>query len=191
MRDDPTVVALVERARGGEQGAWDEIVRRYMPLVWSLCRRYRLSGGDVDDVAASVWLRLVERLDTIRDPAALPGWLATTARRECMQLIRTRERQVPTEQDLFPDEASEGADERLLAEERHIALRVAFAELPERCQELLTLLSADPPIPYIEIANRLGMAIGGIGPTRKRCLDRLRQQPSIAAIMGIAPTSGR
>lgn len=191
MRDDPTVVALVESARDGDRAAWDGIVRRYTPLVWAVCRRYRLSGGDLDDVAATVWLRLVERLGALRNPAALPGWLATTTRRECLQLLRERSRQVPVEQDAFADQETTSPDEWLLTQERHIALRTAFSQLPDRCRELLALLTADPPIPYAEIAERLGMAIGGIGPTRQRCLDKLRQQPSIAAMMGTTHTSGR
>lgn len=191
MRDDPTVVALVERARDGDRAAWDEIVRRYMPLVWTVCRRYRLSAGDLEDVAASVWLRLVERLDTLRDPAALPGWLTTTTSRECTRLLRVRSREVPVEQDAFADQETAGPDEWLLTQERHIALRAAFAQLGERCRELLALLTADPAIPYVEIAERLDMAVGGIGPTRQRCLDKLRRQPSIAAMMGTAQTSGR
>ena len=84
MRDDPSVIALVERARDGDQEAWYRLVARYSPLVWSACLRHGLSGADADDVGASVWLRLVERLGSLRDPAALPGWLAsTTATNAC------------------------------------------------------------------------------------------------------------
>ena len=78
MRDDPTVVDLVTRARDGEKSAWDELVERYAPLVFSVCRRYRLAPPDIDDVGQSVWLRLVEHLPGLREPAALPGWIATT-----------------------------------------------------------------------------------------------------------------
>src|SRR5919197_5985614 len=102
MRDDPLVVALVERARGGDQGAWDAIVARYATLVWSVCRRHGLSGSDAEDVGASVWLRLVERLGTIREPAALPGWIATTTRHECLHALRVAGRQTPVEDDRFP-----------------------------------------------------------------------------------------
>src|SRR5882672_4858943 len=131
MRDDPTVVALVERARGGEQAAWDEIVDRYATLVWSVCRRYGLAGGDAEDVGANVWLRLVERLGSIREPAALPGWIATTTRRECLQVLRGKGRQVLVRDDRFADEESPASDEWLLEQERHTALRLAFGELAE------------------------------------------------------------
>jgi RNA polymerase sigma factor (sigma-70 family) len=191
MRDDPTVVSLVERARGGDQEAWNEIVARYAPLLWSLCRRFGLSGSDAEDVGSAVWLRLVERLGSIREPAALPGWIATTTRRECLSTLRSANRQVPVEEDRFPDEDGPASDEWLLRQERHVALRLAFADLSERCRQLLSLLFGDPPTPYAEIATTLGMAIGGIGPTRTRCLDRVRANPAVAALMDTAPTSGR
>src|SRR5580693_2607663 len=87
MHDDPTVAMLVRRARDGDKQAWDAIVIRYAPLIWAICRRYRLDRPDADDVAQSVWLRLVDQLDVIRDPAALPGWIATTTRRECGRVV--------------------------------------------------------------------------------------------------------
>lgn len=189
MRDDPTVVELVERARAGDKEAWDRIVERYAPLVWAMCRRHGLSGADIDDVGASVWLRLVERLDTIREPAALPGWLATTARRECLYLLRSKNKQVPVDDERLTDEAEPGADEWVIKQEQHIALMTAFAALPERCQQLLSMLFADPPIPYAQIAARLGMAIGGIGPNRQRCLEKLRDNPAIAALLNVARPS--
>src|SRR5262245_22442496 len=113
MRDDPSVVSLVERAREGDRAAWDEIVARYASLVWSVCRRYGLVGGDAEDVGASVWLRLVERLGSIREPAALPGWIATTTRRECLRVLRAGRRQVPVEEHEFPDEERASSDELL------------------------------------------------------------------------------
>src|SRR3954469_14249707 len=95
MRDDPTLMSLVERARAGEQVAWDALVTRYAPLVYGICRRYRLQDADTEDAGAAVWLRLVERLDTIREPAALPGWITTTTRNECLRVLRSQRRTVP------------------------------------------------------------------------------------------------
>ena len=86
MRDDSSVSALVARARDGDQPAWNELVERYAPLVWSICNRYRLSRQDIDDIGQTVWLLLVEQLGNIRQPAALPGWLATTTQRECLRV---------------------------------------------------------------------------------------------------------
>jgi RNA polymerase sigma factor (sigma-70 family) len=185
VRDDPTVVELVEGALRGDQEAWDGIVRRYAALVWSKCRELGLSGADAEDVAAAVWLRLVERLDTVREPAALPGWIATTTRREGLYLLRTRNRLVPVEDDerLLPGDDGPAADEGLLREERHIALRAAFAELDEPCRQLLSMLFADPPTPYAQICDELGMKVGSIGPSRQRCLEKLRGRPAFAALL--------
>src|SRR5215472_18741654 len=88
MRDDPVVIMLVARARDGDQYAWNEIVDRYAPLVWSICQRYGLSRDDASDIGQTVWLLLVEQLGNIRQPAALPGWLATTTQRECLRVLR-------------------------------------------------------------------------------------------------------
>ncbi|GAA4431208.1 RNA polymerase sigma factor [Actinokineospora soli] len=182
MRDDPTVVALVERARAGDSAAWDGIVDRYAPLVWAVCGRFRLSRADAEDVGAAVWLRLVERLDGLRDPAALPGWLLTTTRNECLLLLRSRERQVPVADD-FPEEPGADAEDWVLALERASALRAGFAALSERCRRLLGMLFADPPAHYRVISDELGMKVGAIGPTRARCLDRLRATPAVAGLM--------
>jgi DNA-directed RNA polymerase specialized sigma24 family protein len=88
MRDDPAVTALVTRAANGEEQAWDALVERYAPLIWSICREHRLAGADAGDVGQRVWPQLVDHLDQVRDPAALPGWLATTTRRECARVQR-------------------------------------------------------------------------------------------------------
>lgn len=182
VRDDPAVVDLVERARGGDSAAWNAIVERYAPLVWSVCRRHGLTGADADDVGAAVWLRLVEGLAALREPAALPGWLATTTRRECLAVLRARQRQIPVEHDDLADEATPASDEWLLGQERQIALRAAFGRLSERCRQLLGLLFREPPATYAQISAELGMAVGAIGPNRQRCLDRLRATPEFVAL---------
>ena len=102
MRDDPVVVALVGRAAGSDQQAWDEIIERYSPLVWSICSRYRLSKHDAEDVGQNVWLRLVEQIGNLRTPAALPGWLATTTQRECLRVRQRQDRLVPVPDELPP-----------------------------------------------------------------------------------------
>ena len=185
MRDDPLVIALVNRAAAGDPGAWNKIVERYSPLVWSICVRYRLDRQDSDDVGQSVWLLLVERIGMLREPAALPGWLATTTQRECLRVLRTSRRhdhvELPDEQ-LSLDLGAEMIEEELLAAERDAAVRAAFAELPRSCRELLAMLIGDQPHSYEDISATLGMRVGSIGPMRARCLDRLRQSRHIAAI---------
>jgi RNA polymerase sigma factor (sigma-70 family) len=150
MRDDPAVIILVTRAQDGDQEAWDEIIERFAPLVWSICHRFRLSDADAHDVGQNVWLRLVEHLDVLREPAALPGWLATTTRRECIRVQRLgwkRDRQLADpELDVPADEDQTQVDQWLIAAERQAALRAAFADLGDRCRELLGMLMADPPM---------------------------------------------
>jgi RNA polymerase sigma factor (sigma-70 family) len=192
MRDDPIVIALVTRATEGEQSAWDEIIERFAPLVWSICRRFRLSEADAHDVAQNVWLRLVEYLPGLREAAALPGWLATTTRRECLRVQRTswqHERQLSQpEMELPADEESTQVDRWLIAAERDSALREAFAQLGQRCRQLLTLLMRDPPAPYSQISADLRIPVGSIGPSRARCLDQLRHSPTVTALID-APVS--
>ena len=186
MRDNP-VVTLVMRARTGDERAWDALVEWYAPLVWSLCRRYRLDAAQADDVGQSVWLQTVNHLGKIRDPAALLSWLATTTRRECERVLNTKQaphaaRHAPDAENV-PDQQAKTIEQGLLMGERHAALREAFAHLPPCCQQLIALLIEDPPVPYAEISSRLGIPVGSIGPNRRRCLDKLRHHPAIAALI--------
>ena len=187
MRNDPAVIDLVKRARNGDRSAWDALVDRYSPLIWAICRRYQLDCTDAEDVGQAVWLRLVEQLDNLREPAALPGWLATTTQRECYRVKRAGCRlaageQVPDAENM-PDEQAVAPDDELLVAERHAALRVAFSDLPASCQQLLALLIADPPMSYAEISARLGIPIGSIGPNRRRALEKLRNHPAVDAMI--------
>jgi RNA polymerase sigma factor (sigma-70 family) len=187
IRDDSPVTDLVIRAREGDSQAWDEIVERYAPLIWSICRKFRLGRADTDDVAQSVWLRLVDKLATIRDPAALAGWLATTTQRECCRVLRATRRPQALQQELhagnIPDERAGLAEQEVLIAERNAALREALARQSPSCQRLIALLIQDPPVPYAQISAELGIPVGSIGPTRNRCLDKLRRDPAIAALM--------
>ena len=178
---------LVSRARAGDKLAWDELVERYSPLIWSICRRHRLNDEDAGDVGQSVWLHLVNQLDKIRNPAALPGWLVTTTQRECRRVLRRvrgiHEVGYVPDVESLPEERSLTAEQEVLAAERHTALCEALADLPPAWRQLIVMLTADPPVPYAEIGARLGIALGSIGPTRARCLDRLRNHPAIAALI--------
>lgn len=188
MRDDPTVVDLVTRARGGDKDAWDELVERYAPLVWSVCRRYRLTPADTDDIGQSVWLRLVEHLPGLRESAALPGWIATTTQRECYRLLRASSRVEPVDPAESKDVVEQAvAEEEVLRHERREVIRAAFRELSQRCQALLTLLTRDPPTAYDEISRQLHVPVGSIGPNRARCLDRLRRTPALALLVAGGP----
>ena len=187
MRDDPIVIALVGRASDGDQAAWNEIVDRFAPLVWSICRRFRLSDMDAHDVGQNVWLRLVEYLPSLREPAALPGWLATTTRRECLRVQRLtwqNEKQLgQPDVDVPADEETTRVDRWLIEHERDSALRTAFAQLGERCRQLLAMLMRDPPEPYAKISADLSIPVGSIGPSRASCLQQLRGNPAVLALI--------
>jgi RNA polymerase sigma factor (sigma-70 family) len=191
--DDLVVIDLVASARDGDVRAWDALVERYTPLIWSICRKYRLDRADADDVGQSVWLHLVDQLGKIREPAALAGWLATTTRRECGRLVRASRGPhavvYALDAENMVDEQAAAAEQEVLAAERHAALREAVTELPPDCQRLVGMLTADPPVPYAEISARLAMPVGSIGPTRSRCLDRMRRHPAIAALINPLPYS--
>ena len=186
MRDDPSVSLLVTRAQAGDQRAWNALVERYAPLVWSIGRRYQLGGADAADAGQNVWLHLVDQLGNIRDPAALPGWLATTTRRECRRVLCARSSHaavVVLDAENIPAQQTGIAGQELLAAERHAALREAVTDLPAGCQRLIARLIEDPPVPYAKISAELGIPIGSLGPTRRRCLDKLRRHPAITALI--------
>ena len=172
---------LVHAAGEGDQAAWTSIVERFGGLIWATVRAHRLSTGDGAEVVQTTWLRLVEHLDRIRDPERLGGWLATTARNECLRQIRQSAREVPSDMAAF-ERGDDGALEHsLLTSERDRAFWKAFTELGERCQALLRVLMAETEPSYQEVSAGLGMPIGAIGPTRRRCLERLGQDPQLAA----------
>jgi RNA polymerase sigma factor (sigma-70 family) len=182
MGADGDVALSVAAAAGGDPGAWTAIVDRYLPLVYSVTRAHGLSQRDAEDVNQTVWLRLVEHLDDIREPPALPTWITTTARRECLRLIRAGRREPPV--DPLSEVAIEvtddlGPDAELLRAERHQALRDGLAELAPADRRLLLLLVADPPLGHREISGLLGIPIGSIGPTRARILQRLRDTSAL------------
>jgi len=173
------LATLLRAASEGDQEAWNAITDRFTSLLWSVARSYRLGSDDAEDVVQNTWLRLLENLTRIDNPEALPGWLATTARREALGILRRRGRTVLTrDEDLgvdLADPASTELDSALLEDERDVELWASFAKLPERCQQLLRVLMAvDRPV-YAEVSAAFDMPIGSIGPTRMRCLERLRK----------------
>jgi RNA polymerase sigma factor (sigma-70 family) len=177
--------ALLRAAATGSQPAWDAIVDRFSGLVWATARAHRLSPTDAADVAQTTWLRLVEHLDRIREPERVGAWLATTARHESLRILRLARREQPTDEpDLFEAPEPEALDRLLVDPVRDGALWRAFAALSERCQRLLRLLVAAEEPTYEEIGAALDMPIGAIGPTRMRCLDRLRTSAELTGLEG-------
>ena len=170
------VARLVRRAAEGDRWAWERLVDQYSRLIWAMTRDFKLVESDANDVAQATWLRLLEHIDRLENPACIASWLAITARRECLRILAARKRFVLVQDDAdLSDVAHEPeVDERLLADERAQTVREAVSRLPGHWQRLVGLLIADPPASYAEISDRLGLPIGSIGPTRGRCLDRLR-----------------
>lgn len=169
---------LLARASRGDATAWNAIVDRFASLLWAVARGHRLSQEDAADVVQNSWLKLLDHLDDIAQPEALAGWLATTARYECLALLRKRGREhLVRDDDLATnvvDEQVRSLDASLLDDERDAHLWACLGRLSERCQVLLRALMASDRPNYKAIAEALGMSIGSIGPTRMRCLDKLR-----------------
>jgi RNA polymerase sigma factor (sigma-70 family) len=178
------IAGLVRAAAGGDRTAWTAIVQRFSGLVWAITRGYRLGSADAADVYQTTWLRLAEHLDRIVSPERLGAWLATTARRESLRMTRTGARTIHADDvtlvglghvdDRSPEQAVLDAEQAVLDSERARQLWRAFGELSARCQQLLRVLMASPPPSYAEVGAALGMPVGSIGPSRARCLDRLR-----------------
>jgi len=173
----PADVRLVQRARDGDQQAWNDLVERYTPLLWSSAQAYRLPTADAADAVQTTWLRLLEHLHRIHDPAPLAGWLVTTLRRECLRLLRRAQREQAHPPELTDlTHPADPVDTNLIRAERDAALWAAFNQLPDRCRSLLRVLVTDTsPARYEAISALLDIPVGSIGPTRMRCLSHLRQ----------------
>lgn len=186
MRITPERAAeLVHAAAQGDRRAWEELVDAYVGLIWAITRGYRLHDGDAHDVTQTTWLRLVENIDRLSDPARVGAWLATTARRECLRVLRQSKRQVLLgeweELDSFEADGEE-VDAALLRAEQDEVVHAALEQLNPRCQALMRLLMLDPPPSYEEVSAALGIPIGSIGPTRGRCLRKLREFVEVGGI---------
>ena len=171
---------LLHKAAKGNRAAWDDLVDRFGGLVWAVARSFRLDAATASDVSQTTWLRLVENCDRIRDPERLPGWLATTARREALRAIKHRQRVLVTDEVPEPAAGREDLIDHMLESERQAAIHQAYRTLSEQCARLLRLLTLDPPLSYDEIAAVIDRPVGSLGPTRARCLEQMRR--SLAAI---------
>jgi RNA polymerase sigma factor (sigma-70 family) len=175
--DDQGLAVIVIAAAEGDQRAWEHLSRRFGNMVLAIARSCRLGDADVGEVFQTTWLRLVENIGRIEQPERIGAWLATTARRESLRLVRGKAR-IAFDSDAFeylPDLKAPNVDATLLSEERSAAVREAYAKLPPRCQRLLGLLASSDPPSYQDVSKILDMPIGSIGPTRGRCLEHLRR----------------
>jgi RNA polymerase sigma factor (sigma-70 family) len=178
MSDPAQVVKSVRSAADGDQRAWDALVDEFGGMIRGVARSYRLSDADAADVTQATWLKLIDNLGRLQDPGRVGAWLATTARRECLHVLRRAKTTVFFGDDApdIPCDEDEDMALRLMAAERDQSLWRAFARLRETDQALLLLLVSDPAPSYEEISAALAMPVGSIGPTRARALARLRTE---------------
>ncbi len=166
--------------------AWRALVDRFKGMVWSIARTHGLSAADAADVSQTVWLRLVDNLERLRDPERVGTWLAVTARHECIRVSQFRQRSVLTAEPEVLEAVDPPVDgdpaSALARQDRDGALREVVATMPERSQALIRMLMADPPVSYGDVAAGLGIPIGSIGPTRQRCFRVLRAKCVSAGI---------
>lgn len=173
-----SLTTLVAAAAAGDEGAWAQIVDRFGGLLWGTARAHRLEAHLAADVVQATWLRLIEHLGQIQQPEALPGWLLTTCRREALRVLRSQSRELPASDDDRPEPVSDAPelDLHLLTDERDMVLWRCFRALEQRCQQLLRILMSPDCPPYAVVADTLGMPIGSLGPTRGRCLAKLKER---------------
>lgn len=174
---------MVTSAAAGDAAAWNALVARFNGLIWSVARGYGLSRVDAEEVGQITWFRLADHIGRIKEPDRIGSWLVTTARNETLKLLRAGQRvgPVPDPDALAPAINEHSPEAAVLAAEADAAqaerlkrLWEAFQDLPERCRRLLQVLSSSPSPSYADVADALEMPIGSIGPTRARCLGRLR-----------------
>ena len=179
---DRELALLGRSAVAGDERSFARLVARFDRSLRAIARTYRLRGWDVDDVIQCTWIQFLEHGRALREPAAVGGWLATTARRHCLRLLQSSVREV-----LDDDPASETCDDgrlddEILAVERRTALDASLARLTDRQRDLMTLLLDEPDLSYEEVGRRLGLPIGSIGPTRARSLARLSCDMQLRAL---------
>lgn len=175
--EGPAHATLVKFAALGDEDAWHQLVERFAPLVWTVARSHGLDHANAADVHQTTWLRLVENLDRLREPAAIAGWLVRTARHESLRVKRSANRERPTDEHDDNERAAENdtPESALLLDEERQAVYRAFGRLTEQCQRILRVTAMAPSTSYEEVAAELGVPRGSIGPTRGRCLRHLRR----------------
>lgn len=176
--ESQTTEDLVLRARQGDSRSYEELVERHQRQVWAAVRGFRLSDADAHDAVQMTWLRLVENLDRLNEPSRLGAWLTTTAKRECLRLIRRRNREIGTPEEFFDavaDEREPNPEDQVTQEAMAEVLWDLVGELPVRAQDLLKAVTSTDRLAYADISKATGMAVGSIGPTRGRYLSRLRK----------------
>jgi RNA polymerase sigma factor (sigma-70 family) len=172
----PTNAELLAGCARGDRVAWNRLVDRYTPMMWSVARSYRLGSADCEDVIQATWIRVFNSLRTIHSPERLGGWIATATGREALKHLQAQRKHIPVGDGRAldrPDDAAALPEDVVVGRDRDARLLEAFRDLSPQCRELLGLLTQDPPPSYDELSAALNIPRGSIGPTRSRCLTRL------------------
>jgi len=181
--DGTRVAALVRAAAAGDAAAWEALVHRFTPALRAAARGFRLSPHDVDDVVQSTWLAALTHIDQLRRPEAIIGWLLVTARREALRTLQLGTREVVTLDPEPPESPGPSPQEAAVIQaERREAVLAAVVRLPETQRQLVNELFGPSGLSYAELASKVGMPIGSIGPTRERTLERLRRDGRVAGL---------
>jgi RNA polymerase sigma factor (sigma-70 family) len=165
---------LLRSAGRGDERAWAEIVLRYEGMVSAIVRSYRMQDADARDAEQRTWLRLVEHRGAVRDPERLGGWLATTASRECLRILRENRVVVTDELEAVPDPVP-AVEDQVVDADTVARLWTIVSDLPPRGRTIMTELFAEEPRPYAEVARETGIPIGSLGPSRARLIERVRR----------------
>jgi RNA polymerase sigma factor (sigma-70 family) len=177
--------ALVRRATRGDEDAWRTLVERFTPLLRGVARGFRLDAADVDDLVQVTWARAFDSIGRLQQPEAIAGWLAVTARRECLRMLQRQTVEALTDHAALPEPVEHRHPEAVMLEsERVRALRSAVRRLPRRQQRVLAAVLTMPDASYERLSKTLGMPVGSIGPTRLRGLHRLRSDRRLAEAVG-------
>jgi RNA polymerase sigma factor (sigma-70 family) len=168
------VEALVLASRSGDQAAWAQLVDRLSPLVWSVARSYGLDRHDAVDVSQTTWLQFARHVASIAEPRKAPGWLATTARRECIRMVKSSRRETPTPSSALDWGVDDQVDREVEADSERRLIWDVVNELPENCRVLVKMFLVDPPPSYETVADALQISVNAVGPKRSRCLGGLR-----------------
>jgi RNA polymerase sigma factor (sigma-70 family) len=173
---DQQTAELVRRAAAGDELAWRQLIDGLGPMLRRVSSAYQLGDAEAADAVATVWLKLVENIGSLRDGSAVPGWLITTLRRECLARASARSRERPVADFTGVDEPVDviDFDRRLQDADRRQRVHQALMNLSEQQRQLIGMLFADPTPSYAQISANLAMPIGSIGPTRQRLLGKLR-----------------
>ena len=176
---------LLQAAAAGDQWAWEALIERYSTAIAAVTRAYHLDSADAGDVYQTTWLRLIEHCDRIREPSRLGAWLVTTARNECLRILRHARRLTYVADELSTmaqsqQSATSSMEEEVIVAERKAAVKEALAALPVNHRSLIELLMADDAPSYEEVSEILQMPVGSIGPTRARCLAKLRTRLEVS-----------